>query len=96
MIRCHACRKKLEIAVPVGRRDECPFCRADLRCCLNCICYEAGAYNECREPQADRVMEKDKSNFCDFFVFRNVLPAGNEGNERNSARAKLESLFRKG
>jgi hypothetical protein len=96
MKKCHACLKVLEITTPVGRRENCPFCRADLHCCLNCAHYATGAYNECREPQAERVMEKNRSNFCDYFVFRDVLADAGEGKNRDVARESLESLFKKG
>jgi len=41
---CHACKKKIEIAYNVGRTQTCPFCDADLRCCLNCRYYETQAH----------------------------------------------------
>jgi hypothetical protein len=56
----------------VGRKDTCPYCLSELRCYLNCRHYNHNSYNQCRESQADRVMEKDRSNFCDFSVFRDV------------------------
>jgi hypothetical protein len=91
MPKCHNCSKEVKIKLPVGRKDVCPSCGADLRCCLNCVFYTPGAYNECREPQAERVLEKDRSNFCEYFGFRGSVP-GRE--DRDSARAKLESLFK--
>ena len=58
---CHHCKKAVEIAEKVGRADTCPVCDADLHCCLNCRFYDPGAYNECRETQAERVLDKDWS-----------------------------------
>ena len=63
MKKCRACLKGLEIKTAVGRREICPFCGSDLHCCLNCVHYNIGAYNDCREPPAERVIEKDRSNF---------------------------------
>jgi hypothetical protein len=94
MKRCRACTKALEIKPPVGRRDVCPFCGADLHCCLNCTFYTPEIYNECRESQAERVMEKDRGNFCDFFVFRNSLPGVEGAEDRAAAKAKRDSLFK--
>jgi len=96
MKHCHACRKNLEIKIPVGRREICPFCGYDLRCCLNCVHYNIGVYNDCREPQAERVIEKDRSNFCDFFVFRDteIVDIGKGSGE--SVKIKAESLFKTG
>jgi hypothetical protein len=65
-----------------------------LHCCLNCTFYDPSAYNGCREPQAERVLDKVKGNFCDFFSF-------NESSERKGeakvavTKDKLEALFKK-
>ncbi|MDH4164566.1 MAG: hypothetical protein OEW15_18030 [Nitrospirota bacterium] len=92
MRSCHACKKQLELGREIGRRDECPFCRADLHCCLNCRFYDASAPRQCREPQSVLVREKAKANFCDFFVFadRTAGPGG----DPDKARKALDDLFR--
>jgi len=98
MTRCHACLKELEIILPVGRRNVCDFCGAELHCCLNCVFYQLGAYNDCREPQAERVIEKGRSNFCDYFVFGDSVK-DNKGRASGNiidTKSKLESLFKKG
>lgn len=91
---CYRCRKEAVVPKIVGRKDVCPFCQADLRCCLNCRFYDERVYNRCRESQAERVLDKDRSNFCEYFLF------GAANSERESAikqapRDKLESLFKK-
>lgn len=93
MKTCFACKKPLDVGRETGRRDECPHCRADLHCCLNCRFHDPSAPKQCREPQADLVREKDRANFCDFFAFRESAagPAGDAG----SARKALDDLFRK-
>ena len=96
MKSCHACLKGLEIKIPVGRREICPFCGSDLHCCLNCVHYNIGAYNDCREPQAERVIEKGRSNFCDFFVFRDAEMGGKGKDSGESIRTRMESLFKTG
>ncbi len=92
MKKCQSCLKEIEIKLPVGRQETCVFCGADLHCCRNCSFYMTGSYNECRETQAERVAEKDRSNFCDYFVFRE---AGDdrEKESREMAKKKLEALF---
>ena len=95
MKRCHACLKGLEIQIPVGRREICPFCGSDLHCCLNCVHYHVGAYNDCREPQAERVIEKDRSNFCDFFTLRDAETKAKGNDPGDSVKAKIASLFKK-
>ena len=60
--------------------------------CLNCSFYEPGAYNDCRESQAERVLDKDRANFCDHFRYREGTAAG--AGSRDDAKKKLEALFR--
>ncbi|NTU59971.1 MAG: hypothetical protein HGA98_02805, partial [Deltaproteobacteria bacterium] len=64
---CARCGAALP-APPYGRRDTCPGCTADLHACVQCAHYSPGSYNDCREPQADRVTDKERSNFCDWFA----------------------------
>ena len=91
---CHSCLKILEIKTPAGRQELCVFCGSDLHCCLNCTFYARGAYNDCREPQAERVVEKGRGNFCDYFVFRDATSDLKEKAVKQSAKTKLESLFK--
>ena len=91
---CHSCKKELALGRQIGRRDECPFCSADLHCCLNCTYYERSAPKQCREPQAGLVREKDKANFCDYFVFTQPVDPAAAG-EPDKARKALDDLFRK-
>jgi hypothetical protein len=92
---CHACKKSLAVGREVGRRDECPHCSADLHCCLNCRFYDRSAPKQCREPQAELVREKDKANFCGFFVFADTAPGSSPSRETDRARKALDDLFRK-
>lgn len=94
MKRCYACGRELSLARTVGREETCPFCRADLHCCFNCALREEGAYNDCREPQAERVVDKGRSNFCDYFSFREGVSTTAAPN-RQAARDKLDALFTK-
>ena len=70
-IACYQCFQVL----PYGPRDkiprqgECPHCLVSLRVCKMCEHYNPHSYNECREPIAERVIDKEKANFCDSFSF---------------------------
>ncbi len=91
---CYACGAEWPVlGGTVGRRDECAKCRADLHVCRNCVHYDPVAYNECREPQADVVREKDRSNFCDYFE------PGSGGravaDKKKDLLAAAEALFKK-
>jgi ribosome-binding protein aMBF1 (putative translation factor) len=92
MKMCFACQTEIAGDTVVGRQAFCPSCGADLHVCRNCAFYEPGAYNDCREPQAERVVDKIRSNFCDYFRFQNG--AGKAGTPAAAAKEKLEACFK--
>lgn len=93
---CHRCRKTLTLTDHVGRREMCAFCSADLHVCMNCRFYDPGVYNACRESQAERVLVKDRSNFCDYFDFRIGLNIPQPvATAQASAKDRWEALFTK-
>lgn len=92
MKRCFSCNKVLEIQEKPGRRDTCPHCGAELRVCLNCRFYDETSYNECREPVAERVKEKEAANFCDYFEFDDGDNSKAE-ESKEETRKKLDALF---
>jgi hypothetical protein len=97
---CHHCGRELQLMDPVRREDSCPHCKSDVKVCLNCRFHDPGANNQCREPAAEWVSEKTKSNFCEFFELRHVSAltrpgAGGAQSEQARARSAFDSLFRK-
>src|SRR6266852_1875877 len=98
---CHACAAEIELEDPIGRSQHCPRCGSELRCCLNCRFYDTSAYNECSEPMAERVLEKSRANFCDYFSAARKNPAKPAADPPQSdppqrdRLADLETLFRK-
>jgi hypothetical protein len=94
-ISCHACAADLEIELPVGRAARCPRCGADLRCCLNCRFHDISSYNDCAEPMAERVVEKDRANFCDYFAPAGGGVAFAPTGSSEDKLSELEKLFRK-
>lgn len=76
-----------------ARSEECPHCNADMHVCYNCVHYDRSAYNECREPQAERVVDKDRRNFCDYFQFAENRKGG-ANTEEVAAKKKLDDLFK--
>jgi len=91
MKTCFSCGRTLDVNDRPGRRDQCPSCGADVRVCLNCRFYDAGACNECREPLADRVVDKEKANFCDYFEFGQGSGPKEDGKDK--AKKDLNDLF---
>jgi hypothetical protein len=93
-MQCWHCGRSIEVTERVGFRDECPGCDRALHVCRNCGFYDPTYNNQCREPMAERVVDKDRANFCEYFT-----PGGRKGGagaqQGKSAQAKLEELFKK-
>lgn len=95
MVFCFHCKKTNELAASqgkIGRRDECQFCKSDLHVCNNCQMYDPKSYNDCKEPSADVVKEKDRSNFCDYF---NPKADGDATDAKAKLLSVAEALFKK-
>ena len=92
---CHHCGHDIGALERIGRRDTCLHCRADLHCCLNCAFYDPACHNQCREPEAERQVDKQIGNFCDYFSFRPGRPSGQPAPAADTARARLGALFSK-
>lgn len=58
-----------------------------------CTFYDVKAYNECRESMADRITEKEKANFCDYF--KPGTPNNDAEKQRQEMLAKAAALFKK-
>lgn len=96
-MRCHGCDAVTEIAPgePVGFRDECAGCGRDLHVCRNCAHHDPAAYNECREPQAERVNDRERANRCDWFRAGEGPDGSGAADPRGDAKAALDALFEK-
>jgi len=90
---CHHCGTEIDKLDRVGRRDTCLKCGADLHCCLNCELHDPNYNNQCREIDAERQVDKQVGNFCDYFSFRSAGAAALS--KKDEAREKLEALFGK-
>lgn len=91
---CFQCQNKLTFTGLIGRRDECPKCRADVHVCKNCSNWDPKAYNECKEPTAERIQDKDRANYCDQFAAR-TGGQSSQDDKRAALRAAAEALFKK-
>ena len=90
---CFKCGHKMNYPGTVGRRDECSSCRSDVHVCKNCAHYDSKAYNECREPVAEVVKEKERANFCDQFTPGSG--AAIKGPSKQDLLSAAEALFKK-
>lgn len=93
MPKCYKCSNELRLDLDYGRQDSCPKCNFSTHVCMNCEHFDKSKYNECTEPVADRVVDKEKANFCDYFKPGNVISGGISAAEK--ARAAAEALFKK-
>jgi len=78
--------------LPLARASACRQCRADLHVCKLCEFYALGVANECREPIAERVVNKERANFCGYFKPR-ANAFANQQQRAGQARDSLDALF---
>lgn len=95
-VRCYKCSKVLDFKPghKAHRSDVCTNCNSDVKCCKNCSHYNINAYNQCKENQADRVVDKERANFCDYFVLRASNAIDNQNDSKQDAKSKLDALFK--
>ena len=94
-MECVFCGKKVPVEGKINRRDTCPHCQRDLRCCKQCKFFDQHAYNECKEVMAERISDKERSNFCDYFVPKGSKEISGVVYRTREAKEALEALFRK-
>ena len=96
-MQCAFCKKEFSMKDKVMRHDTCPHCGWDVRCCKQCKFYDYSAYNECHEVMAERVIQKERANFCEYFILRGSVPDGVDAgtSKQEEAKKALEALFKK-
>lgn len=95
-MNCWHCSWKIEVVAGerIGFRDECPGCGRALHSCRNCGFYDPAYNNSCREPMAERVVDKERFNFCEYFIPGDAA-AKPAAKTKTVAQDKLEALFKK-
>lgn len=93
VLRCFQCGAEISYRDRIGIREECDKCRSDVHVCRNCEFYDPKVYNECREPQAEVIREKDRANVCDYFS--PGVGTGGKGKTKEDLLSAAEALFRK-
>ncbi|MGB5347165.1 MAG: hypothetical protein WBN23_13450 [Woeseia sp.] len=94
ILHCFRCGASLQaLSLPLSRQDQCPQCARYLHVCRMCEYYDAQLVKQCREDDAEEVMDKEKPNFCDWFK----AAPGRFNNQADSAASRAErqlaSLF---
>ena len=108
-MRCWKCSTEIAAVERIGFRDRCPRCDSALHVCRNCNLYDPVLSNQCRETIVERVVDKERANFCEYFTI--LRAAGNSdpatarasssirlagpGAKAPDARERLEALFKK-
>ena len=64
--QCWHCKQQLT-STDYQREARCPQCQKATHACSNCRYYQPGISNDCREPIAAHVSDKQRANFCDYF-----------------------------
>jgi hypothetical protein len=92
---CWKCGTEWGFPVNPGRGETCAQCRADLRCCVNCVSYDRAAAHQCRDRRADPELDKHAGNFCEYFEFvrRKFTPPGADHSRESAAREQMRKLF---
>ena len=91
---CYRCGASLaSLPLPLSRRDECPQCTIHVHVCKMCRKFDPAVPRQCREDDAEDVVDKEKANFCEWFdpsefAFDPALKSG-----ADAAQQALESLF---
>ncbi len=94
---CWKCGETIELqaGVRVLSRDTCPKCDSDLHSCRNCQFYDTTKHNQCAEPQAEWVRDKEAGNYCDYFSPSTSPNAGRRSSSPAAdAKKKFDSLFK--
>jgi len=97
MGRCHACGVEIQSTGKILRTEECASCGWDLHVCRNCRHYNPAVHNQCEEPMAEWVSDRERANFCDYFSFTKA-PGPNPANPGRSpeeeARERWDRLYK--
>jgi len=95
-MRCFACDTSIDLAPGdrVAFRATCDGCNADLHCCRNCGFHDPGAQNQCREPGAEWVGDRERANHCEDFAASD-RGGGEAAAAASAAKSVLDDLFKK-
>ena len=108
VFRCARCGTAMTVAAAVAPEARCGNCGSDIHACTNCLSFDTGASNQCRQPGVARVARKDARNDCALFDPRlrqestaetppgGGSPGGGAGRSGRveDARAALDALFK--
>ena len=95
-MNCWKCGHKAETIERIGFHAHCERCDRPLHVCRNCSFYDPAYNNQCRETMAERVVDKERANFCDYFApVAGPSTAPARLSPERAAREQLDALFKK-
>lgn len=91
---CWKCGAEYKLPGTPGRSETC-LCGADLKACLNCVCYDPSVAYQCRDRRAEPVAEKHLANYCEYFEMarREFVQTAQESPREAQAREALKRLL---
>ena len=96
-LHCYRCGGSLAaLTLPISRQDECPSCTRYVHVCRMCVHFDAAVARQCREDDAEEVFDKEKANFCDWYVPSPDAFDGADHGKEGQARTELAALFGEG
>ncbi|HUS59588.1 MAG TPA: hypothetical protein VM141_13150 [Planctomycetota bacterium] len=90
MKQCYNCGWEWKQPQVPAFREMCPRCDSFLHCCKNCSLYDESANQKCKSSTVDKIREKDRSNFCEEFKFKEVATAKIEKTRKAFSTGKPE------
>jgi len=85
---CVFCDAELAADFRVMRNTRCPRCDAYLHACVQCRFHEPTLHNQCLEPEAEFVRDRQKANFCEFFELVGGPAAGRAAGRGEASRGE--------
>ncbi len=93
IVTCYKCGEVTSKDRKIWHLEVCENCNSYLHVCLNCKFYDPQASKQCREPEADKIADKDKSNYCEYFEPGKNKSVGKQ-ERAEDAKKKLDDLFK--
>lgn len=93
-LNCWKCGAALvDIPLPLGRLAQCRACHAYLHVCRMCIFFDRTVSKQCREPVAEEVQDKTRSNFCGYLQPKPGAYTARDNGKAQAAQSELDALF---
>lgn len=91
---CFRCGASLSaLTPPISRQDECPECSVYLHVCRMCSFFDSSVPEQCREDDAEEVLEKERLNFCEWFKPSAAAFDADKAAEAIRSKSDLAALF---